>query len=185
MPRLSRFTTLAVALVIGAAACTGDTPTSPAAPPAASPVSPALINLPPLLSQLPLLGYVKCTPLPQAYGEARIGVAGGTVSAGKHVLRVPAGALKRPVTITMLAPSDSINSVVFQPEGLTFERGRSPKLSLDFSNCGRPQLLNTKRIVFAADNLLSILEILSSIVDLNSTTVTAPIKHFSRYAVHY
>jgi hypothetical protein len=183
MTRFSRFSALAAAVVLGVAACTGDTATGPAAAPSASPISPALTSLPSLISKLPLLGYVRCTPQPEAYAEQRIGTAGGTIRAGKHTLSIPAGALERPVSISMRVPSDTINAVVFAPEGLTFQQGRSPTLSLDYSNCGGPTLLK-KRIVYA-DNLLSILEILSSIDDLTTTKVTARIKHFSRYAVHY
>jgi hypothetical protein len=182
MTRLSRLSALAAALVLGVAACTGDTATGPAAP-SAAPVTPALTSLPSLISNLPLLGYVRCTPQPEAYAQATIGAAGGTIRAGKHTLSVPAGARERPVTITMRVPSDSINAVVFAPDGLSFQRGHTPKLSLDYSNCGGPSLLK-KRIVYA-DNLLNILEILSSIDDLTTTKVTARIKHFSRYAVHY
>jgi hypothetical protein len=196
MLRLSRFTALAVALVVGAAACSSDIATAPTAPPPAtvqSPeVSPSLIGgvtgtlggVTGTLTDLLRLGYVQCTPQPEARAQALIGVGGGTIRAGKHTLTIPAGALSQTVTITMVAPSDSTVDVVFEPEGLTFNRSRTPTLTLDYSNCGR-SLLNLKKRIVYSDNLLNILEILSSLDDLGSSKVSAPIKHFSRYAVHY
>jgi hypothetical protein len=173
---------LAAALVFGAG-CGGDTPTAPPAPPSESPLSPALVRMPPALPGLPALGLVKCTPKPTAFGKARIGPEGGTIRAGKHELRVPAGALRRPVAITMRAPSDTINAVVFEPDGLTFRKGHAPRLSLDYSNCSGANHVR-KHIVYL-DDLLNVMEIMSSIDDPRKTTVTARIKHFSRYAVHY
>jgi hypothetical protein len=200
MLRLSRFTALVVTLVVGAAACSSDIATAPTTAPSATAQSPelapSLIGLP-LLDDTPLisgvtetldkllqLGYVRCTPRPEARAKANIGAAGGTIRAGKHTLSIPAGALSRTVTITMVAPSDSIVDVVFGPEGLTFNKGRAPTLTLDYSNCGG-SLLNLKKRIVYSDNLLNILEILSSLDDLGSSKVSAPIKHFSRYAVHY
>jgi hypothetical protein len=40
-------------------------------------------------------------------------------------------------------------------------------------------------IVYAKDDLSRVRETLSSLVDLGVARVSAPIKHFSRYAVHY
>lgn len=200
MLRLSRFTALAVTLVVGAAACTSDIATAPTAAPSAtvqSPeIAPSLTGLPLLtngsiiggvtgtLNDLLRLGYVRCTPQPEARAQASIGIGGGTIRAGRHTLTIPAGALSQTVTITMVAPSDSIVGVVFGPEGLTFNRSRPATLTLDYSNCGGSLLNLNKRIVYS-DDLLNILEILSSLDDLGSSKVSAPIKHFSRYAVHY
>lgn len=200
MLRLSRVTALALALVVGATACTSDIATAPTAAPSAaaqSPeIAPSLLGLP-LVDDLPVvsgvagtldkllqLGYVRCTPQPEARAQASIGIAGGTIRAGKHTLTIPAGALSRTVTISMVAPSDSLVDVVFGPEGLTFNQGRAPTLTLDYSNCGGSLLNLQKRIVYS-DNLLNILEILSSLDNLGTSKVSAPIKHFSRYAVHY
>ncbi|HEU4648532.1 MAG TPA: hypothetical protein VFS33_05690 [Gemmatimonadales bacterium] len=191
-----------MALVLGAVACSGDTATDPtptplATEPSAPNVDPSLIGLPlldgvplignltPTLNDLLRLGYLRCTPQPEARAQARIGVAGGTIRAGKHTLTIPSGALSQTVTITMRAPSDSTVSVVFAPEGLTFNQRRAPTLTLDYSSCSGSTLLNLKKRIVYADNLLNILEILSSLDDLGSRKVSAPIKHFSRYAVHY
>jgi hypothetical protein len=206
MLRLYRFTALVLALVVGATACTSDLATAPTAAPSATAQSPEIASSPeiapsliglPLVDALPLvggvtgtldkllqLGYVRCTPQPEASAQARIGIAGGTIRAGKHTLTIPAGALSQTVTITMVAPSDSLVDVVFGPEGLTFNKGRTPTLTLDYSNCGG-SLLNLKKRIVYSDNLLNILEILSSLDNLGTSKVSAPIKHFSRYAVHY
>ncbi len=182
MLRLRRLTALVATLMVGIAACSGDSPTTPT--PALAPATPT-----PLLGSLPIVGsllggYVKCTPLPEAYSATTIGPDGGVLQAGKHTLIVPPGALTQPVLISMRAPSDTINSVVFGPEGLTFQQGHSPALTLDYSNCPNP-LLVKKRIVYSSNNLLQILEVLLSLDLQQSSKVSAPIKHFSRYAVHY
>ena len=53
-------------------------------------------------------------------------------------------------------------------------------LSLSYSNCS--PLLLLKRVVYT-NELLGILELLPSIDDLRTRTVSASIRHFSRYAV--
>jgi hypothetical protein len=71
-----------------------------------------------------------------------------------------------------------VNSVRFSPEGLKFAKPAT--LTLSYSNCS--PLLLLKRVVYT-NELLSILELLPSIDDLRTRTVSASIRHFSRYAV--
>ena len=78
-------------------------------------------------------GLVKCSPLPYDSVSKTIGPQGDTLQVGPHTLRVPAGALSAPVTITAVAPSDSVNRVDFQPEGLTFAQPAS--LVMSYANC--------------------------------------------------
>lgn len=127
-------------------------------------------------------GLLYCSPLPAASASQSIGPAGGTIVVGPHVLVIPAGALNRTVTITAVAPSDSVNSVQFSPQGLTFARGHPAKLTLSYANCSLLGRLLPKRVAYTTD-LLRILQLLPSLDNLLQKKVSAPLEHFSRYAV--
>jgi hypothetical protein len=127
----------------------------------------------------------RCTPQPAAAASARIGPNGGTVRAGKHMLRVPAGALKRSVLITMEAPSDSLDYVVFGPEGLTFDPDYQPTLVLSYRHCAvkdRTEL--SLDIIYTDDAMTTVLDTTESVpADTLNHTVSARLKHFSRYVL--
>jgi hypothetical protein len=72
------------------------------------------------------------------------------------------------------------NSVRFSPEGLQFER--PAVLTMTYNNCAL--VLLQKKIVYT-DEKLKVLEVLRSLDLFRSKTVSAPIDHFSRYAVAY
>jgi hypothetical protein len=76
--------------------------------------------------------------------------------------------------------SGKVNSVRFSPEGLKFASPAT--LTMGYKNCSL--VLLPKRIVYTSE-LLKVLVILRSVDLLGSKTVTAPIDHFSRYAVAY
>src|SRR6266540_2646577 len=57
-----------------------------------------------------------CAPLAADSVTEVIGPAGGALVAGGHVLFVDSLALTSPVSITMVAPSQSVNVVRFRPE---------------------------------------------------------------------
>jgi hypothetical protein len=71
-----------------------------------------------------------------------------------------------------------VTSVPFSPEGLRF--AKPAKLTLSYANCS--PLLLLKRVVYT-DELLRILELIPSLDNLKTKTVTGDIRHFSRYAV--
>jgi hypothetical protein len=133
------------------------------------------------------LRFTRCTPQPHASSSARIGPKGGTLKAGKHTLNIPAGALKRSVLITMEAPSDSLNYVVFGPEGLTFEPGSLPTLTMSYRNCAVPGPTESwLEIIYTDDALTTLLETTEPIpADPLNYIIGAQLKHFSRYAVAY
>jgi hypothetical protein len=93
---------------------------------------------------------------------------------------VPPGALQEPVTITAIAPSDTVNTVQFQPEGLQFSRPAS--LTMSYANCGLLGLGFPRRIAFT-DDALAILYYLPSVDRFLSQAVTARLGHFSHYAI--
>ena len=131
-----------------------------------------------LLSTLRNLNLLSCSAQPYAVKTQTVGSAGGTIVVGTHRLVIPAGALSSSVKIKAEQVSGRVNSVRFSPDGLKF--AKPALLTLSYSNCS--PLLLVKRVVYT-NELLGILELLPSLDDLRTKTVSAPIRHFSRYAV--
>jgi len=125
-------------------------------------------------------GLLTCSPLAYDSVTATIGPDGGTIRVGPHALAIPAGALALPTTITAVVPSDSVNVVQFQPEGLQFSRDVA--LTMSYANCNLLGSLAPKYIVHTTD-ALQILEYLPSVDDLFTGTVTGQLQHFSDYAI--
>lgn len=121
-----------------------------------------------------------CRPLPADSTTQVIGPDGGTVVVGPHQLRVPEGGLTAPIAITAVAPSDTVNRVVFGPAGLTFQR--PVWLSMSYANCGAAGWFLPKRVAYTTD-ALEIIELLLSFDNRLAQRVSAPIRHFSTYAV--
>lgn len=153
----------------------GDAPLAPSSAGPQAALIPSLV--PTVLGSVDLL---TCKPLPYASTSAMIGPDGGTIRVGKNTLVVPQGALSQRVTIKAEQVSGKTNSIRFSPEGLKFSR--PAQLTMGYDNC--LLILPTKRIVYT-DESLKVLQILRSL-DLRFTrTVSAPIDHFSRYAIAY
>jgi hypothetical protein len=169
-------------LLVGAGCSTDETPAGPssAAPQAA--LIPTLTSTvsSTLSSTLTSLDLLTCQSLPYVTATATVGREGGTIRVGKSTLVVPPGALASRVTIKAEQMPGSTNSIRFSPAGLKF--ARSARLTMSYDNC--LLALPTKRIVYTSEGL-KVLELLKS-VDLRlSRTVSAPIDHFSRYAIAY
>src|SRR5437588_446545 len=105
---------------------------------------------------------------------------GGVIRIGPHTLSIPAGALDAAVTITATAPSDNVNRVRFQPEGLVFRR--SAALTMSYANCNLLGTLLPKRIAYTSD-ALSIVSYVLSLDNLFTKYVTGRLNHFSNYAI--
>lgn len=183
---------LLVAALLLTASCGADGPTSPTSSPIAAPstvhqpasndlVGGLLGGVGNLAGGL-LKGLLTCTPQPYASTTQTVGVAGGIIRVGKHSLIIPPGALNRSIQITAEAPSDEVSSVRFSPEGLQFNRGHSPLLTLDYSSCPMGRLMILKHIAYTTERL-QILNLLQSLDNLLLMKVSAPVEHFSRYAV--
>ena len=179
-----KMTALFLAAVLAAGvSCTSDDSLGPSAPAGPSTMT-ALegeqsdLLLGGLLNTLQNLHLLGCSPQPYASTTAVVGVNGGTISVGTHRLVIPAGALTRNYTIRAEQVTYRVNSVRFSPEGLRF--AKPAKLTLSYSNCS--PLLVLKRVVYT-DELLRILELIPSLDNLRTKTVTGDIRHFSRYAV--
>ena len=121
-----------------------------------------------------------CSSQPYQVTRKTIGYEGGTIQVGTHTLVIPRGALRQQTTITAEQMPGRTNSVRFSPEGLQFEQPAG--LVMDYRNC--LVVLLKKKIVYT-DEKLNILEVLRSLDLFGAKTVTAPIDHFSRYAVAY
>jgi hypothetical protein len=191
-----RFTTLALALALAAGlSCTTSDSTAPLAP-SSEQQSPSFGLIGDLTGGLTditndltstvvgTLGSVTdlllCSPQPYAITKQTIGPSGGVLTVGSHSLVIPKNALSQKVAITAEQIRGSTNSIRFSPEGLRFEK--PAVLTMDYQNCAL--VLLQKKIVFTTENL-KILEVLRSLDLFRSKTVTAPIDHFSRYAVAY
>src|SRR5256885_8178122 len=150
------------ALVIAAAALLGcgESPLGPVPPPPQA----SLIG-----SLLQATGLLGCTPMPTATATQTVGPAGGVIRIGPHALSIPAGALDAPVTITATAPSDKVNRVQFQPEGLVFRR--SAALTMSYANCNLLGKILPKRIAYTSHPLASPSSVLA-LDNLFAKTVT-------------
>ncbi len=168
-------------LLLALAALSCADPSAPAPPDALLGGLPLLLPPPPPPPPLPLpTGLLVCTPLAADSVTQTIGPEGGTLQVGATTLAIPAGALDSAVSITAVAPSDTVNRVQFQPEGLTFLQ--PAQLTMSYANCNTLGLTLPKQIAYTTD-LLLILEYFPSLDDLSGRTVTGQIHHFSDYAI--
>lgn len=180
-----RISALFLAAVLAAVvSCTSNDALGPSEP--SAPAAPAAMGasdqdarlLSGLLGSLQNLHLLSCSPQQYVSVSKVVGPAGGTIVVGTHRLVIPAGALTRNYTIRAEQVRHRVNSVRFSPEGLRF--AKPAKLTLSYANCS--PLLLLKRVVYT-DEQLRILELIPSLDDLRSKTVTGDIRHFSRYAV--
>jgi hypothetical protein len=171
---------LAVVLTAGVS-CTSDDalgPSQPSTPTQMTADDQQSLLLGGILDGVKNLTLLSCSQQPYAVVTKVVGPAGGTIVVGTHKLVIPAGALARDYTIRAEQVPNRVNSVRFAPEGLKF--ATPAKLTLSYANCS--PLLLLKRVVYT-DELLRILELIPSLDNLKTKTVTGDIRHFSRYAV--
>jgi hypothetical protein len=130
------------------------------------------------LDALSNLHLLSCSTQAYAVTTETIGTAGGTIQVGTHKLVIPAGALSQSVTIKAEQVPGNFNTVRFSPEGLQF--AKPALVTLSYANCSVLMVLH--RVAYV-DETLRILDLIPSLDDLLSKTVTGSIQHFSRYAV--
>lgn len=174
MPVRKSYLTVMVGFVLAAAACSS-VATAPSEPAAQVPQFGLVDGL---LSAV----LLKCSPLPAASDTEQIGSEGGVLVVGPHVLVVPPGALAQRTTIRGEVVPGNVNSVRFSPEGLRFAKGAV--LTMSYRNCSGLGMLLPKQIVYT-DEGLNLLAILRSLDLSSQKLVSAPLEHFSRYAVAY
>jgi hypothetical protein len=133
---------------------------------------------------------VSCRPLRYDSVTQTIGPAGGEIEVGHNWLVVPRGALRDAVSITAVAPSDTLALIRFRPEGLSF---KTPALLVAaYDNCRVPKKV-TPRIALVS-NYFAVIEFLASGESLLPPRfekkhkgahhrVVGQLNHFSNYAV--
>ncbi len=126
------------------------------------------------------LRLMHCSAQPHVVASQVIGPRGGSINFGAHRLYIPSGALTANTLITAEAVSDSVNSVHFEPHGLTFLR--KARLRLDYSNC-KPILPGIRHRVVYTNDFLQLLENVLSADYPEYEYTDGEISHFSRYAV--
>jgi len=134
---------------------------------------------------------VSCRPLPYDSVTRTIGPEGGELEVGRNWLVIPQGALRDPVSISAVAPSDTVAMVRFRPEGLRFLS--TALLVLTYDNCRIPRPA-TPRIALVTDSY-RVIEFLTSEAASPSDhrlpkghqeghrRVIGELHHFSNYAV--
>ena len=123
-------------------------------------------------------GLLSCKPLGYDSATQTIGPAGGVVKLSKHNLVVPAGALSAMVSITAVAPWDTVNRVELRPDGLTFNQPAF--LTMSYGNC--KVIPQSKQIAYTTDSLI-ILQYVPSSDTPTAKLVTGKLSHFSNYAI--
>ncbi len=139
-------------------------------------------------------GLVACT---QTYDSVTqvIGPAGGLIAVGHHYLWVDTMALSDTVSITAVAPADTVRWVRFSPDGLQFRTngaGWSALLFTSFKDCGLPTA-DTLRIAQVTDSLHVIrylappdstwIKVKKNAWSQGAQYVAGVLHHFSQYAV--
>jgi hypothetical protein len=125
-------------------------------------------------------GLLQCTPLPYDSVTQTIGPEGGIIQVGPHTFTVPAGALDTDVTITAVTPSDTVNRIQFQPEGLVFNGYTTLRMS--YANCNLLGSLLPKRVAYISSDFV-ILDYVPSLDNVLTQTVRGKVQHFSEYAL--
>jgi hypothetical protein len=85
----------------------------------------------------------------------------------------------------MTAPSDTLNYVVFGPEGLTFDPAAPPTLTMSYRNCSvnKPGQASLE-IVYTDDAMTAVLDTTVTLgADTLSNTIGARLRHFSKYVL--
>ena len=125
--------------------------------------------------------FTLCQAQPPAFTSGWIGPKGGYLKAGRHVLKVPSGALSKNVLISMEAPSSSINRVHFEPSGLTFNSGTNAFLVMSYAHCSVEPGYGQE--IVQINSKLKVLEVSPSVTDTVAETVEGKLFHFSDYAL--
>ncbi len=141
-------------------------------------------------------GLVACA---QTYDSVTqvIGPAGGLIAVGHHYLWVDSMALSDTVSITAVAPADTVRWVRFQPDGLQFRTngaGWSALLYTSFKDCGVPTG-DTVRIAQVTDSLNIIrylappdstwIRVRKKAWSQGNQYVAGVLRHFSQYAISW
>lgn len=139
-------------------------------------------------------GLVACSQIYDSVTQV-VGPAGGIIAVGNHFLWVDSMALSDTVSITAVAPADTVRWVRFQPDGLQFRTngaGWSALLYTSFKDCGVPTA-DTLKIAQVTDSLHVIrylappdstwIQVKKRAWSQGNQFVAGVLHHFSQYAV--
>src|SRR3989454_9044442 len=179
---------LVIGLVVAAIAFACDSPT---APPTLSNRAARASLVAQLKSGPTSTGLIACS---QAYDSVTqvIGPLGGLIAVGHHFLWVDSLALGGAVSITAVAPADTVRWVRFQPDGLVFQTntrtGYPAVIYTDYTGCSVPTGSTVQ--IAQVNDALAVLGYLQTYVKFNkhpwsqgTQYVAAVLLHFSNYAV--
>lgn len=117
----------------------------------------------------------------QAAGSGVFGPSGGTLIVGDARLEIPGGALRESIRISGVTRDDSTAAIDFEPEGLRFRKAVTLVLSAD--GCALPIAAAPKVVYLAPDG--TVLETIDAMFENGRHAVSAPIEHFSGYAIAF
>src|SRR5947208_13126912 len=135
-------------------------------------------------------GLVACSQTYDSVTKA-IGPLGDTLQVGHHILVVHALALTDTVSITAVAPADTVRWVRFHPDGLVFQPtvdGWSALLYTNYKDCGVPTT-QTVRLAQVSDALAIEVYLPTYVLSRKNPWsqanqyVVGLLEHFSNYAV--
>jgi hypothetical protein len=113
--------------------------------------------------------------------SALIGPEGGTLHIpGGHTLVFPAGAVTEPTRITA-RPGAVFLEIDFGPDGSQFPAGREPQLTMGYGSAVNLTDESSLKVAYMVGN--KVVEVVGGQVDTEAKTVTASIKHFSKYCL--
>ncbi len=127
-------------------------------------------------------GLLPCRPLAYDSVTQTVGFFGAVLRVSRHTLFIPPLALTHPVRITVVVPSDTVNVIRFEPEGLVFNY--PVRLTMSYANCDAGAFTDLRRIAYTTD-ALQIVEYEPSVDDVIGKKVTARLAHFSLYALSW
>lgn len=177
MPTLRFALNRVFSLALVAAAACADSPSSPTSAPPPDAGLARGHERPGNQPDVPGYKLVTCTGRGPAERTMVIGPEGGTMHVGPNVLTIPSGALEVPTSITARV-ADTLAAVHFEPHGLRFFR--PVLLQLDTRGCAvraeeHPVLLYLEHGALR--------ETIGGSLDDRKHTFSAPIEHFSVYAI--
>lgn len=127
-----------------------------------------------------LVAAQRATARPSAASETvTIGASGGSISVSGVTLSVPAGALNKPVAITMTVPAGRFLEVHFEPHGLNFRKAATLSMELDGSEGSQFKLAYFKTM--SSSGVVDALEV--SAAEVFGATVSGQVRHFSGYVM--
>ncbi len=122
-----------------------------------------------------------CAPRPVRQSEMKIGPRGGIIAVGGNFLIIPPGALTTTVDISATVSPGARAMVEFEPHGLQFKV--APLLVLNAAGCAIPP--HTQPVLAYVDSDGNILERMDGTLGAAGFFFSAPIHHFSGYAIAF